>query len=128
MSSSARGSWEPWPRTRVNLRISHGRRGSDENGRWSRAGAGRSLGFMPVVVGAGEKHAATARGIEGHERQLVQRTSQGARRVPPAAFGRPRPTGVPPEGAMTSDLEKLMANLSDSDRDRLNGAFAADPE
>jgi hypothetical protein len=29
---------------------------------------------------------------------------------------------------MTSDLEKLMANLSDSDRDRLNGAFAADPE
>jgi hypothetical protein len=29
---------------------------------------------------------------------------------------------------MTSDLEKLMANLSDSERDRLKGAFAADPE
>ena len=29
---------------------------------------------------------------------------------------------------MTSDLEKLMANLSDSERDRLRGAFAADPE
>jgi hypothetical protein len=29
---------------------------------------------------------------------------------------------------MTSDLEKLMANLSDSERNRLRGAFAADPE
>jgi len=29
---------------------------------------------------------------------------------------------------MTSDLEKLMAHLSDSERDRLRGAFAADPE
>ena len=29
---------------------------------------------------------------------------------------------------MTSDLDKLMANLSDSERDRLRGAFAADPE
>ena len=29
---------------------------------------------------------------------------------------------------MTSDFEKLMANLSDSERDRLTGAFAADPE
>jgi diadenosine tetraphosphatase ApaH/serine/threonine PP2A family protein phosphatase len=29
---------------------------------------------------------------------------------------------------MTSDLEKPMANLSDSERDRLKGAFAADPE
>jgi hypothetical protein len=29
---------------------------------------------------------------------------------------------------MTSELEKLMANLSDSERDRLKGAFAADPE
>jgi hypothetical protein len=29
---------------------------------------------------------------------------------------------------MTTDLEKLMARLSDSERDRLRGAFAADPE
>ena len=29
---------------------------------------------------------------------------------------------------MTTDLDSLMANLSASDRDRLNGAFAADPE
>ena len=29
---------------------------------------------------------------------------------------------------MTGDLEKLMANLSDTERDRLKGAFAADPE
>jgi hypothetical protein len=29
---------------------------------------------------------------------------------------------------MTSDIEKLLANLSDSERDRLRGAFAADPE
>lgn len=29
---------------------------------------------------------------------------------------------------MTRDLEQLMANLSDSERDRLKGAFAADPE
>jgi hypothetical protein len=29
---------------------------------------------------------------------------------------------------MTSDIEKLMANLSESERDRLKGAFAADPE
>ena len=29
---------------------------------------------------------------------------------------------------MTTDLEQLMANLSDSERDRLRGAFAADPE
>jgi hypothetical protein len=29
---------------------------------------------------------------------------------------------------MTTDLEQLMANLSDSERDRLKGAFAADPE
>jgi hypothetical protein len=29
---------------------------------------------------------------------------------------------------MTSNLEKLMANLSDSERDRLRGAFATDPE
>jgi len=29
---------------------------------------------------------------------------------------------------MITDLEKLMAKLSDSDRDRLRGAFAADPE
>jgi hypothetical protein len=28
---------------------------------------------------------------------------------------------------MTSDIEKLMANLSDAERDRLRGAFA-DPE
>jgi hypothetical protein len=29
---------------------------------------------------------------------------------------------------MTTDLDSLMANLSVSDRDRLKGAFAADPE
>ena len=29
---------------------------------------------------------------------------------------------------MTEDIEKLMANLSDAERDRLRGAFAADPE
>ena len=29
---------------------------------------------------------------------------------------------------MTTDLDSLMANLSASDRDRLKGAFAADPE
>lgn len=29
---------------------------------------------------------------------------------------------------MNSDLEQLMANLSDSERDRLRGAFATDPE
>ena len=29
---------------------------------------------------------------------------------------------------MTNDIEKLMANLSDSERDRLRGAFATDPE
>ena len=29
---------------------------------------------------------------------------------------------------MTTDLEKLMANLSNSERERLTGAFAADPE
>ncbi len=29
---------------------------------------------------------------------------------------------------MTSDLEKLMANLSDPERDRLRDAFDADPE
>ena len=29
---------------------------------------------------------------------------------------------------MTSDIEKLMANLSESERERLKGAFAADPE
>ena len=29
---------------------------------------------------------------------------------------------------MITDLEKLMAKLSDSERDRLRGAFAADPE
>jgi hypothetical protein len=29
---------------------------------------------------------------------------------------------------MTADLDTLMANLSASDRDRLTGAFAADPE
>jgi hypothetical protein len=29
---------------------------------------------------------------------------------------------------MTTDLDSLMANLSASDRDRLNGALAADPE
>ena len=29
---------------------------------------------------------------------------------------------------MTTDLEKLMAKLSDTERDRLKGAFAADPE
>jgi hypothetical protein len=29
---------------------------------------------------------------------------------------------------MTADLEKLMTNLSDSERDRLKGAFAADRE
>jgi hypothetical protein len=29
---------------------------------------------------------------------------------------------------MTTDLEQLMANLSDSERVRLRGAFAADPE
>ena len=28
---------------------------------------------------------------------------------------------------MTTDLEQLMANLSDSERDRLKGAFAATP-
>jgi hypothetical protein len=31
-------------------------------------------------------------------------------------------------GDMTSDLDKLIANLSDSGRDRLRGALAADPE
>jgi hypothetical protein len=34
----------------------------------------------------------------------------------------------PAKGVMTSNLERLMANLSDSERDRLRGAFAADPE
>jgi hypothetical protein len=29
---------------------------------------------------------------------------------------------------MTTDLERIMANLSESERDRLKGAFAADPE
>jgi hypothetical protein len=29
---------------------------------------------------------------------------------------------------MTTDLDKLMADLSNSERDRLRGAFAADPE
>ena len=29
---------------------------------------------------------------------------------------------------MTADLDSLMANLSPPDRDRLKGAFAADPE
>jgi len=29
---------------------------------------------------------------------------------------------------MTTDLDSLMANLSARDRDRLKGAFAADPE
>ena len=29
---------------------------------------------------------------------------------------------------MTSDLDQLMANLTDSERDRLTGAFASDPE
>ena len=29
---------------------------------------------------------------------------------------------------MTADLEKLMAHLSDSERERLKGAFTADPE
>jgi hypothetical protein len=29
---------------------------------------------------------------------------------------------------MTTDLDSLMANLSASERDRLRGAFAADPE
>jgi hypothetical protein len=29
---------------------------------------------------------------------------------------------------MTGDLAKLMANLSDSERGRLEGAFASDPE
>jgi hypothetical protein len=29
---------------------------------------------------------------------------------------------------MTTDLDSLMANLSAPDRDRLRGAFAADPE
>jgi hypothetical protein len=29
---------------------------------------------------------------------------------------------------MTSDIEKLMANLNDSERNRLKGAFAEDPE
>jgi hypothetical protein len=29
---------------------------------------------------------------------------------------------------MTTDLDRLMANLSAPDRDRLRGAFAADPE
>jgi hypothetical protein len=29
---------------------------------------------------------------------------------------------------MTADLDSLMANLSASDRNRLKGAFAADPE
>jgi hypothetical protein len=32
------------------------------------------------------------------------------------------------ERDMTTDLDSLMANLSASDRDRLKGAFAADPE
>src|SRR6266508_913643 len=40
----------------------------------------------------------------------------------------PALTATPPEGVMTTDLEKLMANLSDSERNRLKGAFAADPE
>jgi hypothetical protein len=29
---------------------------------------------------------------------------------------------------MTTDLDSLMANLSASERDRISGAFAADPE
>jgi hypothetical protein len=29
---------------------------------------------------------------------------------------------------MTGDIEKLMANLSSPERDRLEGAFASDPE
>src|SRR3954470_13778408 len=33
-----------------------------------------------------------------------------------------------PQRDMTTDLDSLMANLSESDRNRLKGAFAADPE
>jgi hypothetical protein len=33
-----------------------------------------------------------------------------------------------PRDTMTTDLDSLIANLSAPDRDRLKGAFAADPE
>lgn len=38
------------------------------------------------------------------------------------------PSGGPLEDDVTGDLENLMANLNDIERDRLRGAFAADPE
>jgi hypothetical protein len=54
--------------------------------------------------------------------------SPARRKSPEArAFDAIRSDTAPPED-MTADLDSLMANLSEPDRDRLRSAFAADPE
>src|SRR4051794_41052017 len=68
------------------------------------------------------------KGTARHDRQLPQRAphARGAGAAFSAITAR-GPDAVAVE-RMTSDLETLMANLSDAGRTRLRSAFAADPE
>src|SRR4051812_29699324 len=86
------------------------------------------LGFPRTVGVRCERRSRRCEGELGHERQLVHRTLWGRATRAASRVRQPRPTGVAPKGDMTSGLEKLMANLSDSERHRLRTAFAADPE
>src|SRR3954453_2610467 len=56
-------------------------------------------------------------------RQLLRRTA-----LSPPSICELEAGGRRSQLDMTTDLDSLMANLSASDRDRLKGAFAADPE
>src|SRR3954447_19346707 len=66
-------------------------------------------------------------GRSRHDRQLLWRAPR--RRKFPAACAFVAVRGATaPRDTMTTDLDSLIANLSAPDRDRLKGAFAADPE
>jgi hypothetical protein len=61
------------------------------------------------------------------DRQLLWRARRRRKSPDAWAFEAIRIDAAPRE-PMTADLDSLMANLSPPDRDRLKGAFAADPE
>jgi hypothetical protein len=69
----------------------------------------------------------TAGGPSRHDRQLLWRALRRRRFLAACPFVAVRAAAAPRD-TMTTDLDSLIANLSAPDRDRLKGAFAADPE